>query len=206
MLTKIKKKVQQILGSEASAAHRIGLTPNTVTAIGFVLASCSAVAYGLAASSRPLWLIGAVILFLASGFCDTLDGVLARTYNQATKFGGFLDSLLDRYADAFVFAAIIINTELQVNVVLSLVALASSFMVSYTRARAEAVGVKMESVGIAERAERMIILAVASIASIFWLPALSIGIGAIAVLATFTVLQRGWHAYKTLENKRSPIA
>jgi archaetidylinositol phosphate synthase len=206
MLTKIKQKVQQMLVSEASAAHRIGLTPNTVTAIGFLLASCGAIVYVLASVNQPQWLVGAVILLLASGFCDTLDGILARTFNQATKFGGFLDSLLDRYADVFVFAAIIINTGLQVNVALSLTALASSFMVSYSRARAEAAGVKMESVGIAERAERMIILAVASIAAVFWLPALSIGVGAIAVLATFTVFQRSWHAYQALEKQKLPVA
>ena len=207
MLTKFKQKVQQLLVSQATTVHKIGLTPNGVTAIGFALSSLAAVAYALVSQTQPLWLLVAVALLMASGFCDTLDGALARTFQQATPFGGFLDSLLDRYADAFVLAGVIISGEGIIisptfSLVAGLAALASSFMVSYSRARAEAAGIKMESVGIAERPERMIVLAGASLAAIFWLPALGIGIVIIAVLATVTVLQRGIHAYKSFDRKR----
>jgi archaetidylinositol phosphate synthase len=202
MLTKLKKKVQQLLSSEAKAAHRIGLTPNIVSTIGFVLALLSAVAYAATTQGQLPWLLlFAVILLLASGFCDTLDGILARNYQQATPFGGFLDSLLDRYADAAVYTGIIISG--LCNLFAGLVALVGSLMVSYSRARAEAAGIKMESIGLAERPERIIILAFATIAAIFWLPALNIGVILLAVLSNFTVLQRGWHVYKSLkkENK-----
>ncbi len=206
MLTKLKQKVQQLLSSEAKAAHRIGLTPNIVTIIGFALSFFAALAYALVSPQQPLWLLVAVILLMASGFCDTLDGVLARTYQQASAFGGFLDSLLDRYADAFTFAGIIISGASIIfnaafTLIVGLAALASSFMVSYIRARAEAAGVKMESIGIAERPERIIILAATSLVGIFWLPALAIGVLLIAVLATVTVLQRGLHAYNSLKTK-----
>ena len=206
MLTKLKKKVQQLLSSEAKAAHRIGLTPNTVTIIGFVLSFFAAIAYALVTPQQTLWLLVAVILLMASGFCDTLDGVLARTYQQASAFGGFLDSLLDRYADAITFAGIIISGASIIfnatfTLIVGLAALASSFMVSYSRARAEAAGVKMESIGIAERPERILILAATSLVGIFWLPALAIGVLLIAVLATVTVLQRGLHAYNSLRTK-----
>ena len=211
MLTKLKQKVQQLLSSEAKAAHRIGLTPNIVTVIGFVLALLAAVAYAVTTPAQPIWLITAVILLMASGFCDTLDGVLARTYQQASPFGGFLDSLLDRYADAFVLAGVIISGASTVvspafSLAAGLTALASSFMVSYSRARAEAAGIKMESIGIAERPERIIILAAASLVAFFWLPALIIGVIVIAVLATLTVIQRGIHVYKTLQNKEEKSA
>jgi phosphatidylglycerophosphate synthase len=73
--------------------------------------------------------------------------------------------------------------------------------VSYSRARAEVVGIKMESVGLAERAERMIILAAVSIVAFFWLPALGYGIFLLAVLANFTVLQRALYVYKKLKKK-----
>ena len=136
---------------------------------------------------------------MASGFCDTLDGILARTYHQATAFGGFLDSLLDRYADAFMFAGILISGAC--NLFAGLAALASSLMVSYSRARAEAIGIKMESIGIAERPERIIILAASSLVAIFWFPALNIGVIIIAVLATFTVLQRGIHVYNSTKSQ-----
>jgi archaetidylinositol phosphate synthase len=174
-----------------------------VTILGFVLAFLAAVAYAITTNKAPLWLLVAVLLLLVSGFCDTLDGILARTYNQASVFGGFLDSLLDRYADAFVLGAIIISG--LCNLLVGIAALASSLMVSYSRARAEAAGIKMESVGIAERPERIIILAVASLVAIFWLPFLNIGVIIIAVLATFTVIQRGFHAYSVLKRKEKVV-
>src|SRR3990170_358741 len=196
MLTRLKKKIQQLLSSEAKAAHRIGLTPNMISMLGFALAILSAVAYATAIQGQPVRLLLAVVFLLASGFCDTLDGVLARNYQQASAFGGFLDSLLDRYADAAVYGGVIIAG--LCDPLLGLIALVGSMMVSYTRARAEAAGIKMESVGIAERAERIIILAVATIAAIYWLPALNIGVIVLAVLSNFTVLQRGLHVYKSL--------
>jgi archaetidylinositol phosphate synthase len=198
LLTKLKKKVQQMLASEAKAAHSLGLTPNSVSTLGLALSVFSAAAYAMALN-QPLWLLLATILLLASGFCDTLDGVLARNYQQATPFGGFLDSLLDRYADAAVYAGVIIGG--LCNPIWGLAALAGSLLVSYSRARAEAVGVKMESVGFAERAERMLILAAASVVAIFWFPALNIGIILLAVLSNLTVLQRGIHVYNSLKKK-----
>jgi archaetidylinositol phosphate synthase len=82
-----------------------------------------------------------------------------------------------------------------------LVALTGSMMVSYTRARAEAAGIKMESVGFAERAERMLILAGVSIIAFFWLPALGYGIAVLALLTNLTVLQRTLHVNKILKKK-----
>jgi archaetidylinositol phosphate synthase len=205
MLTKLKKKVQQMLAAEAQAAHKIGLTPNMISAIGLALSLFSAVAYAMA-QNQPLLLLLAAILLLTSGFCDTLDGVLARTHQQTSVFGGFLDSLLDRYADAAVYAGVIIGG--LCDPIWGLIALAGSLLVSYSRARAEAAGIKMESVGIAERAERMIILAAASVAAIFWpsvlnIGTLNIGIIVLAVLSNLTVLQRGLHVYRVLKKKEN---
>jgi archaetidylinositol phosphate synthase len=200
LLTKLKKKVQQMLVSEAKVAHKIGLTPNVLSAIGLALAFFSAVAYAMA-RNQPMLLLLAIIMLLASGFFDTLDGVLARLYQQASVFGGFFDSLLDRYADAAVYAGVIIGG--LCDPVWGLIALAGSLLVSYSRARAEAAGIQMESVGLAERAERMITLAVASVAAIFWLPALNIGIILLAVLSNLTVLQRAVHVYRSLKKKEN---
>jgi archaetidylinositol phosphate synthase len=200
LLTKLKKKVQQTLTSQAAIAHKIGLTPNKVSIIGFMLALSSAVVYTFALNAMWLLLL-AVFLFLASGSSDTIDGIIARTYQQTTVFGGFFDSVLDRYADAAVYAGIIIAG--LCDPIWGLAALSGSVLVSYTRARAEAVGIKMESVGFAERAERMLILAVASIAAFWWLPALGYGIIVLAVLANFTVIQRAWHVYKMLNKEKA---
>jgi len=204
LLTKLKKKVQQMLTSQAEAAHKIGLTPNKVSFIGFILAFASAVSYGMAQNYRWLLLLATVFL-LASGFCDTLDGVIARVFQQESVLGGFFDSVLDRYADAIVYAAIIIAGLSNAawgtvwGPTWALATLAGSLLVSYSRARAEAAGIKMESVGLAERAERMLILAAVSIAAFFWLPVLGYGVALLAVLSNFTVVQRILYVYKELK-------
>lgn len=206
MLTKLKKQIQEMLTSQANAAHKLGLTPNKISLIGFILALASAASYVLVTAESSWLLILAVVFLLASGFCDTLDGIVARTFQQTTVFGGFFDSVLDRYADAAVYAAIIIAGLSNPawgfiwGSVWGLAALAGSMMVSYTRARAEAAGIKMESVGLAERAERMLILVAVSIIAFFWLPALGYGIALLAVLSNFTVIQRALHVYKKLKN------
>lgn len=199
MLTKLKKRVQNLLTLEAKAAHRIGLTPNIVSLIGLTLALLAASTFALA-QRQPLWILLATILFLISGFCDALDGVIARIFQQITILGGFLDSLLDRYSDAAVYAGLIIGG--LCNPIWGLASLTGSVMVSYSRARAEAIGIEMESIGIAERAERMLILSVASIAAIFWIEALNIGIILLAFLSNFTVLQRVLHVYFLLKKKK----
>ena len=207
MLTKLKKKVQQMLTSQAAAANKIGLTPNKVSFIGFILVFASAVSYGMSQSYRWLLLLATVFL-LASGFCDTLDGIIARVFQQETVFGGFLDSVLDRYGDAVVYAAIIIAglSNAAWGTVLgptwALATLVGSLLVSYSRARAEAAGIKMETVGLAERAERMLILAVVSIVAFFWLPTLGYGIALLAVLSNFTVIQRVLYVYKELKKRQ----
>ncbi len=195
MLTKLKEKIQQMLASEAKLAHSIGLTPNMISLIGLVLAFLAALSYAVW-QNRSFNLLLAAVLLLLSGFCDALDGVVARLYEQTTAFGGFLDSLFDRYADAIVFAGVIVGG--LCDTLWGLIAMIGALLVSYIRARAEAAGTKMESVGIAERAERMIVLATVTIAAIFWLPALNIGIILLAMLSNLTVLQRALHMYRTI--------
>ncbi len=195
-----------MLTSQAIAAHKIGLTPNKVSIVGFALALASAGAYALV--PNHLWLLLLATFFLlASGFCDTLDGIIARTFEQTTVFGGFFDSILDRYADAAIFAAIIISGLSNAvwgptwGTIWGLSALSGSLLVSYARARAEAAGIRMESVGLAERAERMLILAAVSVIAFFWFPAIGYGIFLLAILSNFTVIQRAFHVYKELKKK-----
>lgn len=197
-----------MLTTEAKIAHRLGLTPNAISTIGFVLALASGVTYALAAVQFPWLLLLAAVFLLASGFCDTLDGIVARTFEQTTVFGGFFDSVLDRYADAIVFSGIIIavlsNADLNHfwSLIVGLAALSGSVLVSYTRARAEGAGLKMESIGLAERAERMLILVVASIIGYFYMPALLYGVALIAILANVTVVQRIVHVYNELKKEK----
>jgi archaetidylinositol phosphate synthase len=193
MLTKLKQKIQLRLTSVAEAFHNLGLTPNFVSFLGLIFAVLSAVTYWHW-NLHPFLLILAPLLMLISGFFDALDGALARRYGEATKFGGFLDSLLDRYADTVILCGIILSGLTEVY--LGLIALAGSLLVSYSRARAEATGVKMETVGLAERAERLILLTLASFIAFIWLDALNWGIIVLAVLTNFTVFQRVIYFYK----------
>jgi archaetidylinositol phosphate synthase len=139
----------------------------------------------------------AVILLLLSGYCDILDGALARLCQKTTPFGGFLDSLLDRYADSAVYFGMVLGG--LCTVPWGLAALIGSLLVSYSRARAEAAGIKVEGVGLAERAERLIIVAAASIAEVFWEGSLEVGVIMLAVLTNFTVLHRSLQVYKMLK-------
>ncbi|MEM2117465.1 MAG: archaetidylinositol phosphate synthase [Candidatus Bathyarchaeia archaeon] len=202
MLTKLKQKIQQILTKEAETAHKIGLTPNTVSAIGIILAFLSAIAYAMW-QNNPTYLLLATLLLLASGFCDALDGVIARLYQQTTIFGGFLDSLLDRYADAAVYVGIIMGG--LCNALWGIIALIGSLLVSYSRARAEAAGIKMETIGLAERAERLLIIAIATLTAYFWqlTTIINASIILLAILTNLTVIQRSVYTYKKLKKKET---
>ncbi len=198
MLTKLKKKVQHWISTEAKLAHRVGLTPNHVSALGIVFAVFSALAY-VYAHSHQLILITAPIFLLISGFCDALDGAIARIHGETTTFGKFLDSMLDRYADAIIFCGIIFGG--LCDPFWGFIALISSLMVSYARARSEALGVGMEAVGIAERAERLIILAAASFLSVVWPEALNWATIVLALLTSLTVFQRVVYFLRASRNR-----
>lgn len=201
MLTKLKQRVQAMLTTETKMVHKLGLTPNRISGIGILLAFLAAFAYAEWQTSR-LYLLVAFALLLFSGYCDALDGVVARTYQQTTPFGGFLDSLLDRYADAAVYAGIMVSG--LCNVLWGLIALTGSLLVSYSRARAEAAGMKMETIGLAERAERMITLLAATLIAYFWEPQtiMNWSIILLAVLSNLTVLQRSSYVYRKIKEKR----
>lgn len=202
MLTKFKQKIQSALAAEARAFRKMGFTPNKISALGVLLAFSSGIVYAVW-GGNSLRLFAAAALLLLSGLCDALDGVVARLYHESTLAGGFLDSLSDRYADAAVYVGIVVGG--LCDILFGLTSLVGSLLVSYSRARAEAAGVKIESVGIAERAERIIILAAASLMAIFADPRtiMNAAIIVIAVLSHLTVLQRGLYAHSKLKKKET---
>lgn len=210
MLTKLKERVQKLMIAEARAIHAVGLTPNQVSFLGILATLVSAYCYWNSQSSDSL-LIVATLLLLISGFFDALDGVLARTYGETTLFGGFLDSLLDRYSDAIILVSIILGWLLVDSQLWSLIGFAAvigSLLVSYTRARSEAAGVKMETVGLAERAERIIIIVIASFLNLLWTDALRWSVLLLAVLTNLTVMQRAfyfWKASRKKETSATPV-
>ena len=166
-------------------ARHIPLSPNTLSLIGFLLT--------VLASSflvSDLRLGGAVLL---GGMFDVLDGVVARVNNKTSRFGAFLDSVLDRYSDALILLAIawnMFNRNDHTAMVLCFGTLIGALLISYTRARAEGIGESC-SHGLMERPERIVLISFGAITGLI-VPVLWI----MVVLTHFTVLQRILHVRK----------
>ena len=190
--SRLKKKFEDWVASNIAPLKSLGLTPNALTLIGLFASFAASYCY-ISWKVNALMLPVAGALVLISGLLDAVDGVLARSTGRVSAFGGFLDSISDRYSDAVVLSALILGGLCQP--AWGLAAIVGSLMVSYARARAEASGVGMAAVGLAERAERMLILAIATFAAIFRLELLGWGVALLAVLAHLTVLQRVSHFY-----------
>ena len=134
------------------------ITPNAVTVIGF-LGICAAAGLAIA----RLWVLASIV-FVAAGLVDSLDGLLARHQGKVTAFGAFLDSSLDRLAEGVILGAIGITFADDGNewgLAACFVALTGSFLVSYTRARAEGLGINAASAGLMGRPERLVIVGAA---------------------------------------------
>jgi len=185
--SRLKQKFEGWIAPRVGVLASMGLTPNSLTLLGLASSSGAALCYLNWRLSR-LMLPAAAALILLSGLLDVLDGVLARVSGRASALGGFLDSVSDRYSDAVVLAAILVAG--LCNPAWGVAAVIGSLMVSYARARAEAAGVGMAAVGLAERAERMLLLAAATFVGYLRLEVLGWGVVLLAVLSNVTVLQR----------------
>ena len=180
---------------------RAGVRPNTLTTIGTILVLVSALAYGLGHIRT-----GGVLL-LVSGIVDTLDGAVARANQMVTKFGAFYDSTLDRVADGATFMGIAMYL-LQAPdvayrswaVAICMVAIIASLIVSYARARAEGLGLDC-TVGIAQRAERIVGLGVTSVVVGAGPQALVLEavVALLAIASIITVIQRFVYVYQVTE-------
>jgi archaetidylinositol phosphate synthase len=188
--SRLKKRFQEIVETRITFLSKTGITPNILTLLGLAVSLLTGYLI-LAWRMNPFILPLCGVLVLLSGFIDAVDGILARTTGRVTVFGGFLDSLSDRYSDMIILSAVTLSG--LITPIYGFAAIVGSFMVSYSRAKSEAAGVDMSGVGIAERAERMIIFALASILAFFFLEVLDWSILLLAILTNFTVLQRGAH-------------
>jgi CDP-diacylglycerol--glycerol-3-phosphate 3-phosphatidyltransferase len=182
------------------------LTPNAISLTGFVLNVVAAVLV-----TQRLFFLGG-IAFIVGSVMDTLDGRYSRMSGKGTPFGAFLDSTLDRVEEGVVLAAVAAYFSSRgddVAVAAVVVTVLGSLMVSYTRARAEALGVECK-VGLATRPVRVVILSAGLLfargASLGDFELLAPAIYAMAGLTTFTVLQRVLHVRKALQGASAPSA
>ena len=212
----------------ALAFGRLGLTPNALTVIGFA-GTCAA---AIAAASQQ-WVVAGVLV-IVFGIFDLFDGALARATGKASKFGAFLDSTLDRTGENLVLAGVALGCAVAgfpLGTGLAALAMAFASVVTYTRAKAEVVGVHGE-VGVAPRPERLVLLALGLIVGglvgpigplefacpsdllISCMPpdayvaadtVLALALGLIALLSAITVIQRIIHVRRQLDSQQQEI-
>ncbi len=188
-------------GPAATLLTRLGVSPNAITLSGLLVAGAGAYLLSLG----ELALGGAVLLL--SGAFDLLDGAVARATGRVTRFGALLDSVVDRVSEAAILLGLLVfylgrpsSFGSDLGAALVFIALAGSIMVSYIRARAEGLGVEC-NLGVMTRPERVVILGVGLVIGQWWLPAVSVALGAIAALTMVTSLQRVAHVRRVLGDR-----
>ncbi|HPX65138.1 MAG TPA: CDP-alcohol phosphatidyltransferase family protein [Anaerolineaceae bacterium] len=188
----LRKAFKGLLDGVAGFFLKIGLTPNAVTLLGLAGSIGAAV---LIALGIPLW--GGVVLLLMAPL-DAVDGAMARLSGRSSKFGAFLDSVIDRYSELFIYAAILYMFFEQGNflgVMVCFAAASGAVLVSYTRARAEALGFDAK-VGVMTRVERSIVMIVGLLFGI-----IVISLVIIAVLAHLTAMMRMVTVWKQAKSR-----
>jgi phosphatidylglycerophosphate synthase len=181
MLSHYKTPLARLADPVARALLRARLRPNHLTVVGL------GVSIGAACAMAQGRLRLAAFLLVVAGLCDFFDGALARLANSVSAFGAFLDSVVDRYSDQMILLGGVLYYERLADtpgVCLTLITLVGTVMVSYTKARAQSIGVSCE-IGLMERPERLILL-IAGLTFHLLTPALVV----LAILTNLTALQR----------------
>jgi archaetidylinositol phosphate synthase len=187
VLNNLRDSLQPLLEKIGSGFAVTGLSPNFWSGVSLFFAFVSGIVYGL--NFEFSLIIGGIFL-LISGFFDIVDGQVARVSKKTSKKGGFLDSVFDKIAEVAIFLGILIGGYAQPHWIL--VAITLSLLVSYTRARAESLGIKLQGVGIGERAERLLVIAIIGIVGgIFQMTEfMEYAIYIVIVISGITLIQR----------------
>ncbi len=187
-----KDAFRRMIRPLARVLSAMRIRPDSLTIAGWILAVAAAVLFALGYTKTA----GAVMLF--AGLFDALDGAVARESGRMSAFGAFLDSTLDRLSESAIFVGVIFfyaSYSQPYEALLAGMAMTFSLMTSYTRARAEGLGLACE-IGLLERAGRVVILSFFSIAGF-----LAVGIGLVAVGALVTTTQRILHIRRLTNTK-----
>jgi CDP-diacylglycerol--glycerol-3-phosphate 3-phosphatidyltransferase len=177
---------------------RTRVTPNALTTSGVLLCAAASVLVLFEGRNEIVFYWLAALVFVAGSVLDILDGALARAGGKTTPFGAFLDSTTDRVSEGFMLTAIayvLATHHHPVFVAVAMTAVAGSFLVSYTRAKAEAIGLRGD-VGIGSRAERVVVIAVGLVLAPWGILPWSLVL--LAATAWITVGQRVLHVRKQL--------
>lgn len=189
----LRPRTKFLIDPVVNALAKLGVTPNGLTVFGALL---NAVAGALIALGQPFW--GGVMMTVIAMPADALDGSLARATGRQTKFGGFLDSVLDRFAEGAILLGMawwFLQRGDATSTWACFFALLGSIMVSYTRARAEGLGLECK-VGLFSRFGRFVLMALGLLAYPLFPQSLAVMVWALAVLSTFTAIQRIVYVYR----------
>ena len=199
MLNRFREKLVPITTLIGNNFGSLGLSPTYWSMIAFAFAILSSIFFGISTFLSeqgivfPSQIIASIML-LISGFFDIVDGSVARVSKRATSRGAFLDSNFDKISEALIFIGIAVGG--LSSPILAMIALSTSILVSYLRARTESLGIDLKGVGIGERAERLLILSICGFipisGSIQW------GIIIIIILSSFSFIQRFWFVLKRI--------
>lgn len=184
----------------ANILAKLNLAPNFISFIALLLGLTAGILFALA---KPIW---AGIVIILCGFFDIVDGQLATKTDKKSLFGAIFDSTLDRYSEFFIFLGLAYYFRHHWALWLCFFTFFGSVMVSYTRARAEGLGIKCE-IGIMQRAERIGLLALGSIlgqAFNAFAPVIIAVLITIAAISNFTAFQRTFHVQKVENQNKSP--
>jgi phosphatidylglycerophosphate synthase len=204
----LRHYIMWVLGPWERTLVRWRVTPNALTFASFVVACASAVCFAHGNFGAGGW------LYLLTGILDILDGRIARATGMVTKGGAFFDSVMDRYAEIVVFGGLAIYYRNSWALYVALVASLGSVMVSYTRARGEALGVQV-NIGTMQRPERLFYLGVISglspiVETLFGHGALPpfvpvvVALGLLGASANWTAIRRISHTLERLDGKQPP--
>jgi archaetidylinositol phosphate synthase len=177
VLDRLRGSLGAVLASLGSKAAKVIPNPTPWTLFGFVFASLAFIFYG--GGNQTI----AGLLVVLAGFFDVIDGAVARATGKTSARGAFLDSTLDRVSEVLIFLGILLGNYVAPFFVL--LALALSLLVSYTRAKGDALGVNLAGIGVGERSERFVVLIVTSLLGI-----VALGVLIIVVLALLTFVER----------------
>jgi CDP-diacylglycerol--glycerol-3-phosphate 3-phosphatidyltransferase len=181
---------RRLASRSITSLARTRVTPNALTAAGVTLCAAAAVLVYFEYRNELLFFWLGAAVFVVGSVLDILDGALARQSGRGTPFGAFIDSTTDRVSEGFMLGAIALvfhRDGNEIALAATIAAVAGSFLVSYTRARAEALGLKGD-VGIGSRAERVVVITAGLVLAPWGL--LQWAIYLLALTAWFTVAQR----------------
>ena len=191
VLNNLRESLRPALEKVGKGFAATGLSPNFWTVVGLIIALASAVVYGM---GMEFGLIIGGILLLVSGFFDMVDGQVARVTGKTSKKGEYLDSMFDKISEVAIFLGILVGGYAEPYLVL--LAITLSLLVSYARAKSDLNNIKLQGIGIGERAERLLVIAVIGIFGF-----MDYAVVIVVIIAGITLIQRMIYTAKNIKEE-----